>query len=130
GSFTAGSNFYVPPVITGFSPSAGRTGTNVIITGTNFLGATTVRFGTVVAPSYSVLSNGAISVTVPTNAATGTLLVIAPAGSYPTVSNFVVQPTIFGFSPGFGAAGTSITVTGANFNVGTPAVKFNGVPAT
>ena len=129
GTFAAVTNFYVPPVIKGFSPTTGRTGTNVIITGTNFLDATTVRFGAISAPSFSVLSNGAISVAVPPSALTGTLVVIAPAGSVTTTSNFVVQPTVAGFSPGIGAAGASITVTGANFNVGTPTVKFNGVNA-
>jgi uncharacterized repeat protein (TIGR01451 family) len=54
---------------------------------------------------------------------------MAPAGSALTTSNFVVQPTVFGFSPGFGPVGTSVTVTGANFNVGTPSVKFSGLAA-
>lgn len=129
GIFTAPTNFYVPPVITGFSPTNGRTGTNVTITGTNFLDAATVRFGSI-NTSFTVLSNGAISAAVPLNAVTATLVVIAPAGSVTASSNFVVQPTVAGFSPGVGAVGTSITVTGANFNVGTPTVKFNGVNAT
>jgi hypothetical protein len=128
GVFTAVTNFYVPPVITGFSPTNGRTGTNVTITGTNFLDATTVRFGSIPA-SFTVLSNNAISVAVPLNAVTATLVVIAPAGSSTTTSNFIVQPTLAGFSPAVGPAGTSVTVTGANFNVGTPTVKFNGVNA-
>src|SRR6267378_5928184 len=38
GTFTTSSNFFAPPFISGFSPAAGRSGTNVIVTGTNFLG--------------------------------------------------------------------------------------------
>src|SRR4030095_11983481 len=101
--------------ITGFSPFAGRSGTNVILTGTNFLGATTVRFGATLATDFTVLSNNAIRATVPTGAQSGIFTLMAPAGSAQTSSNFVVQPTIFGFTPGFGSAGTSVTITGANF---------------
>ena len=129
GTFTTTSNFYAPPVITGFSPFAGRTGTNVIVTGTNFLGPISVLFGSTPATDVTVLSNNAVRVGVPAGAQTGTLLLMAPAGSFPTTSNFVVQPTISGFSPGFGPVGTSVTITGANLNVGTPSVKFGGVPA-
>ncbi len=125
----ASTNFYVPPVITGFAPVSGRVGTNVVITGRNFTNAWQVTFGGVAAPTFTVNSNTQIVARVPTNAITGSITVFAPAGLYPSSSNFVVQPTIFGFSPGFGPAGTVVTVTGANFNVGTPAVKFNNVNA-
>jgi uncharacterized repeat protein (TIGR01451 family) len=128
------SNFFVPPVISGCTPFTGRAGTNVLLKGTNFLGTTAVQFGSVFATSFTVLSNGAVTATVPANATTGPITLTAPAGSWSTDlgapgSNFVVQPTIFGFSPGFGPVGTSVTITGANFNVGTPSVKFGGVPA-
>jgi large repetitive protein len=129
GTFTTSSNFLAPPTITGFSPAAGRSGTNVIVTGTNFLGTTSVLFGSTPATDFTVLSNNAVRVGVPAGALTGALILMAPGGSYPTTSNFVVQPTIFGFTPGFGPVGTSVTINGANFNVGTPSVKFGGVQA-
>src|SRR5258706_8858838 len=44
GANTSPTNFFVPPAITGFTPGSGRTGTNLIITGTNCLGALTMRF--------------------------------------------------------------------------------------
>src|SRR5215475_5327696 len=129
GSYTTTSNFYVPPVITGFSPAAGRSGTNVLLMGSNFLGTTGVLLSATSTTNFSVLSNNAVLVIVPNGAQTGKLTLMAPAGSFLTTSNFVIQPTIFGFSPGFGPVGTSVTITGANFNVGTPSVKFGGVPA-
>lgn len=129
GSFTTTSNFFVQPAITGFSPSSGRTGTNVILLGTNFLGITAIRFGTTLATDFTVLSNNAVRAAVPTNAQSGTFTLMAPGGSAQTSSNFVVQPTIYGFTPAFGPGGTSVTITGANFNVGTPSVKFGGVSA-
>jgi hypothetical protein len=129
GNNTTISNFFVPPVITGFSPFNGRAGTNVTVTGTNFTGASSVSIGGVSASTFTVLSNNALTVTVPVGALTGIVRVIAPAGSYQTTSNFVVQPTITGFSPAFGPAGTSVNITGANL-AGVTSVKFSGVPAS
>ncbi|MSU57385.1 MAG: DUF11 domain-containing protein [Pedosphaera sp.] len=129
GSYTTVTNFFVPPVVTGFSPAAGRSGTNVTITGANFLGATAVRFfNNQDATSFSVLSNGAVSAMVPAGATTGLIRVITPAGSAFSSGNFVVQPTVTGFTPGFGPVGTSVTVSGANF-IGTPTVKFGNIAA-
>ena len=129
GTYTTSSNFFAPPVLTGFSPSAGRSGTNVIITGTNFLGATAVQFNGLDASGFTVLSNRALQAAVPAGATTGLLRIITPAASVYSTSNFVVQPTIIGFTPTFGPVGTSVTVSGANFDNGTPVVKFNGVTA-
>jgi len=133
GLFTTTSNFYAPPSIRSYSPVTGRTGTNVIVMGTNFLGALSVQFGGVFATDFTVLSNGGIRVSVPTNAVTGIIRVGAPAGSAQTSgSNFTVLPTIFGFSPAFGNTGTNVLVTGANFTNATtavPTVKFGGVTA-
>ncbi len=129
GYYTSATNFYVPPIVTGFSPAAGRSGTNVIITGTNFLGTSAVRFNGLDATSFNVLSNRAISAVVPVGVTTGTLRIIAPAASALSSSNFVVQPTITGFAPIFGPVGSGVTITGANFNVGTPVVKFSGAQA-
>ena len=135
GSSTSSQLFYAPPIVTGFSPASGRGNTNVIVTGTNFLGATKLWFASTNGPFSlpaipTVLSNRAMQVTVPVGVASGQLRVIAPAGSFTTTSNFVVVPTIFGFSPGAGPVGTSVTITGANFNVGTPTVRFNGTSST
>jgi len=120
------SNFFAPSLIASFSPTFGRANTNVVIQGTNFTGVTSVLFNGLPS-SYNVDDNGQITARVPTNATTGPLTVTEPGGNSITVSNFVVQPTITSFSPIFGAAGTNVTIRGANFNVGTPIVTFNGV---
>jgi len=129
GSFTTATNFFVPPAIAGFSPALGRESTNVIITGSNFRGALGVTFNGVNALSFTVLSNGAIAASVPATASTGKVRVNAPAGSATSTTNFVLLPVISGFTPAFGAVGTNVTITGANLNVGTPKVFFNGVQA-
>lgn len=129
GSYTTVSNFFVPPVVSSFSPATGMAGATVVITGTNFLGATLVAFNGVAATSYTVDNNNQITATVPANVTTGPVRVTAPAGSFITSSNFVVPPTITSFTPASGNVGTSVTIYGANLNVGTPAVRFNGTLA-
>jgi hypothetical protein len=126
---TTSSNFFVSPSITSFSPSTGRSGTNVVITGKNFLGATFVKFNGASSTSYTVDSNTQITVTVPANATTGTLNISTPGGQTFSSSNFVVQPSIFSFSPFFGKPGTNVTIVGANF-LGTTNVFFNGTAAS
>lgn len=128
-TFQTSSNFFVSPSITSFSPASGRSGTNVVLTGKNFLGTTFVKFNGVLAPSFAVDSNTQITTTVPTNVATGTINISTPGGQFFTTSNFVVQPTIFGFSPIFGKPGTNVTIVGVNLN-GATAVKFNGTAAS
>ncbi|HWW01629.1 MAG TPA: IPT/TIG domain-containing protein [Candidatus Acidoferrum sp.] len=135
GNYTTISNFDVPPTISGMAPPAGRVGTNVLLTGANFLDTFAVWFtgtnGPITVPaSFIVLSNSGLKVAVPAGAVTGMVTVDAPAGSANSPGNFVVQPTIYGFSPGFGPVGSSVTITGANFNVGTPVVRFNGTAAS
>jgi len=129
GSFTTSSNFFVPPTVASFTPTAGRPGSNVVITGANFLGATAVSFNGLASATFTVATNTTISAVVPTGVATGLLRVTAPAGSAFSASNFVVQPIITGFSPTSGGPGTPVVITGANLNVGTPVIKFNGVSA-
>jgi len=122
------TNFYASPVITGFSPSAGRFGTNGVITGTNFLGATDVAFNRIAA-GFSMQNNNSIQVVAPAGVTTGILFVSAPAGSFLTGSNFVVLPNVFGFTPASGSIGSMVTITGANLNAGTPLIQFGGVLA-
>jgi len=128
-TFVSTTNFFFYPTITSFAPASGRAGTNVVIKGNSFTGAIAVKFGAVNAAGFSVDSNSQITATAPASVATGPIEVDAPAGNFSTSTNFVVQPTVSGFSPGFGSVGTSVTVSGANFNVGTPSVKFGGVAA-
>jgi len=128
GSFTSAADFFAPPAITGFSPTVGRPGTNVTITGANFLGATSVRFNglpVAVAPA----NNTNLQVAVPAGVTTGPITIVAPAGVFTTASSFVAQPLITSFYPGSGGPNTLVTITGANLTDGTPTVAFNGVVA-
>ena len=57
---TDGSQTNPPPVVFAFLPATGAAGTNVVITGTNFLGATAVTFNGASA-SYTVNSSNQIT---------------------------------------------------------------------
>jgi len=129
GTVITASNFFARPTIASFTPAAGRVNTNVTVKGTNFLGATTVSFNGVPSANFTVLNNSNLTAAVPAGASTGPIRVITPEGSAFSATNFVIRPAISGFSPGFGPVGASITIKGANLNVGTPVVKFNGVQA-
>ena len=122
------SNFFIAPSLTSFSPSTGRAGNSVVIIGTNFTGATAVKFNGLAAPSFVVNSNTQITVTVPTNATTGKLSVVTPVAQAVSTTNFVVPPTIYSFSPSFGKSGTNVTILGANL-LGSTTVSFNGANA-
>jgi uncharacterized repeat protein (TIGR01451 family) len=130
GVFVTSSNFFGNPSLTGLAPGSGRAGTNVIISGTNLLGASAVYFGSTPSTSFTIQSNFKISARVPTGATTGLVRVVTPAGSAFSSNNFVISPTISGFSPAFGPVGMAVTITGVNLNASTPAVQFNGVAAT
>ncbi|MEI8002055.1 MAG: molybdopterin cofactor-binding domain-containing protein [Actinomycetes bacterium] len=81
------------PTISTFSPSSGRVGTTVVITGKNFTGATAVKFGGVSTP-FTVNSATKITAKVPTGARTGAVSVTTPLGTATTRGSFSVgSPT-------------------------------------
>ena len=81
-----------PPSITGFNPASGLVNTNVVITGTNFLGTLSVKFNGTNAV-FTVDSNTQITTIVPTNATTGPIAVTTPAGTATSAGNFNVSLT-------------------------------------
>jgi large repetitive protein len=68
------------PIISGFSPTSGPVGTVVTITGTNFTGATAVKFGSTSA-IFNVISDTSITATVPAGAKTGKISVTNSSGT-------------------------------------------------
>ena len=114
--------------IAGFTPTSGRTGSSVTITGTGFSGVSGVRIGGVSA-TYTVLSPNAIRATVPTAAVSGAISVTSSSGTGASANSFSVLPNITSFSPLSGRVGTVVTITGSGLR-GATAVQFNGVMAT
>jgi hypothetical protein len=96
GSATSSSSFTVTttsvpaPRITSFSPSSGKVGTAVTISGTGFNGATAVRFSNAAA-TFTVASDAQIQTTVPSGATTGRISVTTPGGTATSSTNFKVK---------------------------------------
>ncbi|MHC1768507.1 MAG: IPT/TIG domain-containing protein [Verrucomicrobiia bacterium] len=134
GTVTSEMDFNVttapPPVITGFTPDRGPIGTQVIISGTDFGGATAVHFNGVAA-EFAPFGN-TIAASVPSGATTGPITVVTPSGSAPSATSFVVEaedgPEITGVDPMLGRPGTLVTISGRNLESAT-VVHFNGINA-
>ena len=77
------------PTISSFSPTSGPVGTSVTISGTNFTGASSVKFNGTSA-SYTVNSSTQITATVPSGATTGPISVTNSSGTGTSSSSFTV----------------------------------------
>ena len=136
---TSASNvyfYYIPaPTLTSVAPSQGPAsgGTTVVLTGSHFTGATSVKFGTVAASSFSVTSDTQITATAPAEAAGSVNVTVTTAGG---ISNtftyfYLPAPTLTTVLPGQGpsSGGTSVTLTGTQLTTAT-AVMFGSAPST
>ncbi len=74
------------PTVTGVSPNTGSTagGTTVTISGTNFTGASAVRFGSVAATTFKVNSSTSIAATAPAEGASTVDVSVTSAGTSAT----------------------------------------------
>jgi hypothetical protein len=82
----------VTPVISGFSPTSGPTGTVVVITGEGLLNTSRVTFyKNAVVGSFTVNSDTQITVTVPPGAATGPIQITTPGGTVTSNATFTVN---------------------------------------
>ncbi len=109
----------IPIIITSFTPSAGCINTSVVITGSNFTGATAVTFGGTNALSFTVNSSTQITAIVGNNPS-GTIVVSSPITSGVSsgvfsVSNLPIAPVASSNSPV--CAGTSINLSSVSTNL-------------
>ena len=126
------------PTVTGVSPNTGPAsgGTNVIITGTGFIGAAAVQFGNTAATNFTVNSATQITATAPAGTGVVDVTVTIPVGVTSATSSadqftYVAAPTVTDVSPntGTGAGGISVIIAGTGF-IGATAVQFGGTAAT
>ena len=113
-----------------FTPPSGLVGDPVVITGTGFLGSTSVTFNGVSA-AFTVDSAVQISTTVPASATTVPISVTNPAGTATSATDFTVTlppTTITSFNPTSGPVGSDVVITGTNLT-GATNVEFSGVLA-
>ena len=83
----------VAPTVTSFTPTSGPVGQAVTITGTNFTGASAVKFNGTGA-TFTVVNASSISTTVPAGATSGTIAVTTPGGTGTSTGSFTVIPSL------------------------------------
>ena len=129
-----------PPTIDSLDPTSGSTegGTTVVITGTDFAGATDVTFGSTPALSFTVDSPSQITAVSPgSGAGTINVRVTTAEGMSAIVSSdeftFVAPPppSLDSLDPTSGSTegGTTVTITGTDFT-GATDVSFGATAAT
>jgi hypothetical protein len=127
------------PTVTGVAPNLGPAagGSTVTISGTSFLGATAVNFGTVPAAAWQpgAIPGTQIIATSPPGSGTVDVRVtniINESLPNPPADQFtyIPPPTVTGVSPNAGSAagGTIVTISGSGFS-GNIGVQFGTVPA-
>jgi alpha-tubulin suppressor-like RCC1 family protein len=127
-----------PPTVTKIKPNIGPIagGTTVTIKGESFTEVESVKFGSTDAASYTVNSTSSITaVSPPEVAGKVNVTVTTPIGTSALSSNdyFKYTPTVTSVSPNSGSklGGTSVTVTGTGFALGSTAtiIKFGAKKA-
>jgi IPT/TIG domain len=80
---TSPQTYKVKPKITSFTPPSGPPATLVTITGSGLIQATTVKFGTVKATTFTVISDPKVTAVVPSGlaAAAGKISITTPGGT-------------------------------------------------
>jgi uncharacterized repeat protein (TIGR03803 family) len=92
-TLTSNLSYKVTPAITTFSPTTGPVGTSVVIHGSGLIQATTVKFGTIVAPGFTVNSDSQITALVPAGSVPGQvkISITTPGGIATSAAKFTVQ---------------------------------------
>ncbi|HYH09727.1 MAG TPA: IPT/TIG domain-containing protein [Thermoanaerobaculia bacterium] len=114
------------------TPPSALSGTGVTMSGAGFVAGATVTFGGTAATA-SVVNDTTITTTVPVHTpGLVDVVVTNPGGETFTYQNFRIlppAPTIASFSPTSGLPGTSVTITGTDFEF-VQEVRFNNVVAS
>ncbi|MFD5839802.1 IPT/TIG domain-containing protein, partial [Streptomyces collinus] len=126
------------PSVTGVSPGQGPMagGTTVTLTGTDFTGATAVRFNGTAAASFTVNGSTQITAVSPAHAAGAAAVTVTTPGGTSNPDDpsayfyYAAVPSLTTAAPvsGTTAGGTTVTLTGNNL-LGATAVRFNGTAA-
>jgi uncharacterized repeat protein (TIGR03803 family) len=90
---TSPQTFTVKPKITSFSPASGPAGTLVTINGSGLMQATAVKFGTVKATTFTVVSDSKATADVPSGLKPGavTISITTPGGTANSPTKFTVN---------------------------------------
>lgn len=120
------------PTITALEPTSARTGTQVVIVGTNFTDVNAVKFTNNVAAHFVINDPTRITVTVPAGATAGPLTLSKPGCADVQTAAFTPldspAPTLTALNPNTLTAGGiafTLNLTGTNFTPGSQ-VRWNG----
>lgn len=131
-------NGIAAPIVTDVSPDNGPAagGNTAVISGTSFMNATAVAFGSTAATSFTVVSSTVINAVIPPGSGAVSVNVTGPGGTStggPTYTyTAALTPTITGLTPaasGPVSGGNTVTIRGSNLNDAT-AVTFAGNAAS
>lgn len=78
------------PTIVSFTPTSGGPATTVTVTGSNFMGATSVRIGSFAAANFTVVNSTTITFVLPTGSGSvsGLITVVTPGGTVSSATPF------------------------------------------
>ena len=128
---------YGAPVVSGVSPATGQSGSIVVLSGSGFINATGVSFGSVAAGSYTINSDTEITVTAPAGAAGTVDVTVGNAtgtSARSSADDFTSPPVVAALSSqeGSTSGGETILISGAGFSSvpASGAVNFGATPAS
>jgi uncharacterized repeat protein (TIGR01451 family) len=118
------------PTIISFQPLGGAPGTDVVVNGRGFLGATAVRFNGTNASFFSVVADTQLHAKVQAGASTGPISIVTPKGTGISPISFTcgTGPIVIGFNPNYGLPGSYVAINGGNLT-GVQSVKFGNTLA-
>jgi uncharacterized repeat protein (TIGR03803 family) len=90
GSLISTKIFKVPPKIISFSPTSGKVGDTIVLTGTGLIQTEKITVGGVAATAYTVNSDSKLTFPVPAGAKTGKIGVTTPGGIATSTATFTV----------------------------------------
>ncbi|MHB8877881.1 MAG: beta strand repeat-containing protein [Myxococcaceae bacterium] len=137
GTLTGGFTYMPAPTVASIAPASGPSsgGTNVTITGANFLAGATVSIGGNAATNIVVVGPTSITATTSAGSASAANVVVTNADGQSGILaggfTYVLAPTVTAVSPAFGPAsgGNRVTLTGTGFGSGAT-VTIGGAAAT
>lgn len=133
GTATLGSFIYAAPIISSFTPTNGGLGDTIVINGTNFNAVKAVYFGNAAVQSFSIISPTQIKAVL-SGGASGSVTVqtVRKVSLSGFTYNYAAKPVISQVSPLKGVVGSTVTITGNNFNptLANNIVYFGAVKAT
>jgi uncharacterized repeat protein (TIGR03803 family) len=92
GTLLSSKIFKVIPTITGFTPTTGRVGGSVVLTGTGLIQASAITVGGVKVIAFTVNSDRQVTFRVPVGAKTGKVVLTTPGGAVTSSTVFKLKP--------------------------------------